>query len=66
MRKILAVICTLAAFYAIKETFIIFTSDNADVVAQRPILIVIGLSICLPLTLLSIWLWRQKNKNIEN
>jgi hypothetical protein len=66
MRKILAVICTLATLYAIKGTFIIFSSDHVDVVAQRPILIVIGLSICLPLTLLSIWLWRPKNKNIEN
>lgn len=66
MRKILAVICSLATLYAIKETFLIFTSDNSDVTAQRPILIVIGLSICLPLTLLSIWLWRPKKKNIEN
>jgi presenilin-like A22 family membrane protease len=66
MRKILAVICTLITLYVIKETFLIFTSNNAEVVAQRPILIVIALSIGLPLILLSIWLWRPKNKKIEN
>lgn len=66
MRKILAVICTIITLYVIKETFLIFTSNNAEVVAQRPILIVIALSIGLPLILLSIWLWRPKNKNIEN
>jgi phosphoglycerol transferase MdoB-like AlkP superfamily enzyme len=66
MRKILAIICTLVTLYAFKETFIIFTSKDAEIIAQRPILIVIALSICLPLILLCIWLWRPKNKNIEN
>lgn len=66
MRKILAIICTLITLYAVKETFIIFTSKDADIIAQRPILIVIALSICLPLIVLSIWLWRPKNKNIKN
>lgn len=66
MRKILAILCTLVTLYAIKETFVIFTSNDAAITAQRPILIVIALSISLPLALLSLWLWRPKNKNIEN
>lgn len=66
MRKILAIICTIITLYAFKETFIIFISKDAEIIAQRPILIVIALSICLPLILLSIWLWRPKNKKIEN
>lgn len=66
MRKILAILCTLATLYTLKETFYIFTSEDAAIVAQRAILIVIALSITLPLVLLSLWLWRPKNNKIEN
>lgn len=66
MRKILAIICTLITLYALKETFVIFTSSNAAITTQRPILIVIALSITIPLALLSLWLWKPKNNKIEN
>jgi hypothetical protein len=62
MRKILAIICTLITLYALKETFIIFTSNEVEIVKQRPILIIISLSISLPLALLSLWLWKPKAK----
>jgi len=66
MRKVFAIICTLITLYAIKETVIIFVSDNAEVIAKRPILIVIALSITLPLVFLSLWLWKPKNRNLPN
>ena len=66
MRKILAILCTLITAYALKETFVIFTSKEAEIVAQRPILIIIALSITLPLAVLSLWLWKSKNNKIEN
>jgi hypothetical protein len=62
MRKILAILCTLITLYAFKETFYIFTSDEVEIVKQRPILIIISLSISLPLALLSLWLWKPKAK----
>lgn len=62
MRKILAVLCTLITLYAFKETFYIFTSNDVEIVKQRPILIIISLSISLPLALLSLWLWRPNAK----
>lgn len=65
MRKILAVICTLFTLYAFKETFVIFTSKDAEIATQRPILIVIALSITIPLMVLSLWLWKPKNKQSE-
>lgn len=60
MRKILAILCTLITLYALKETFYIFTSNDIEIVKQRPILIIISLSISLPLALLSLWLWKPK------
>lgn len=66
MRKIFATLCTLVTIYAIKETVVIFISDNAEVIAKRPILIVIALSITLPLVFLSLWLWKPKNKSLPN
>lgn len=66
MRKILAILCTLITIYALKETFVIFTSNDAAIITQRPILIVIALSITIPLALLSLWLWKPKNNKIEN
>lgn len=66
MRKILAIVCTLITIYALKETFVIFTSNDAAITTQRPILIVIALSITIPLALLSLWLWKPKNNKIEN
>ncbi|RZK58349.1 MAG: hypothetical protein EOO87_00415 [Pedobacter sp.] len=66
MRKIFAIICTLITLYAVKETVVIFISDNAEVIAKRPILIVIALSITLPLVFLSLWLWKPKNNGLPN
>lgn len=66
MRKILAVIVTIVTIFAIKEGYTIFASTEKDIIGQKPILIVISLSIIIPLILLSIWLWRPKNQNIEN
>lgn len=66
MRKIFAVLCSLLAIYAIKETVVIFISDNAEVITKRPILIVIALSITIPLIFLSLWLWKPKNNNFKN
>ena len=62
MRKILAILSTLITLYAFKETFYIFTSNDVEIVKQRPILIIISLSINLPLALLSLWLWKPKAK----
>ncbi|RZL36799.1 MAG: hypothetical protein EOO96_06260 [Pedobacter sp.] len=66
MRKIFAILCSLLTIYAVKETVVIFISDNAEVIAKRPILIVIALSITLPLAFLSLWLWKPKNNNLPN
>ncbi|WP_293306438.1 hypothetical protein [Pedobacter sp. UBA5917] len=63
MRKILAVICTIITLFAIKEAVYVFISQEADMVKQRPILIVISLSICIPLIVLSLWLWKPRAKN---
>ncbi|RYG07636.1 MAG: hypothetical protein EOO07_27040 [Chitinophagaceae bacterium] len=66
MRKIFAILCSLLTIYAIKETVVIFISDNAEVIAKRPILIVIALSITIPLAFLSLWLWKPKSNNLPN
>jgi len=63
MRKLLAVICTIITLFAIKEAVYVFISQEADMVKQRPILIVISLSICIPLIVLSLWLWKPRIKN---
>ena len=65
MRKVFAVICTIITLFAIKEAVYVFTSTEADMVKQKPILIVIALSICIPLTVLSLWLWSPRKKKID-
>jgi len=60
MRKILAVICTLITLFALKETINIFITDEADIVKQRSIFIIIALSIAIPLVILSLWLWKPR------
>lgn len=65
MRKVLAAILTIIIILSIKESINIFTSTDKDMISQRPILIVIALSILLPLSLITIWLWKPKSKNIE-
>jgi len=62
MRKILAAVCTLITFFAIKETVVIFLSNEPEIVKQKPIYIVIALSISIPLIILSLWLWKPRNK----
>ena len=66
MRKIFAVLCTIITLFAIKETVEIFTSTEADMVKQKPILIVIALSISIPLVILTLWLWKPKNNQEQD
>ncbi|WP_316785457.1 hypothetical protein [Pedobacter frigiditerrae] len=63
IRKILAVILTIFTLYAIKETVVIFTSGDVEIVSHRKQLILIALSITIPLVVLSLWLWRPKTPN---
>lgn len=63
MRKVFAVICTIITLIAIKEAVYVFTSTEPDMVKQREIMIVIALSICIPLIILSLWLWSPRKKN---
>ncbi len=63
LRKILAIILTLITLYAIKETVVIFTSSDAEIVSHRKQLILIALSITVPLVIVSLWLWRPKTPN---
>ena len=60
MRKVFAFITTMVVAIAMKEAYHIFTSTEKDIIAQKPILIVIAISIIIPLILLSLWLWRPK------
>ncbi len=62
MRKILAILCAIITLYLIKEMFYLFTTSDVEIIKQRPILLVIELSITIPLILLGIWLWGSKNK----
>lgn len=63
MKKVLAIILTLITLYAIKETVVIFISNEAEIASHRKQLILIALSITLPLIILSLWLWRPKTPN---
>ncbi len=63
IRKIFAIIVSLIALYAIKETVYIFIATDAEIVSHRKQLIVIALSITIPLVLLSLWLWKPKTKS---
>jgi hypothetical protein len=62
-RRILALIVTIITLWVIKETIVIFTSDDADIAAKRGQLKIASVSLCIPLTLLSFWLWRPKAKS---
>lgn len=66
MRKILAIICTILTLFVLKETVNIFISDEADIVKQRSIFIVISLSISIPLIILTLWLWKPRNNQEQN
>jgi O-antigen/teichoic acid export membrane protein len=63
MRKVFAVISTLITLFILKETITVFFTDEADIVKQRGIFIVIWLSIFIPFSILSFWLWAPRNKN---
>ncbi|MBE5320992.1 hypothetical protein IM793_17640 [Pedobacter sp. MR2016-19] len=64
MRKLFAVLSTIITLFAIKETVYVFTSNEADMVKQKAIMIVIALSITIPLIILTLWLWSPgRNKN---
>ncbi len=62
-RKILALVVTVITLWLIKETVFIFTSNDADIVAKRGQLQIASVSLSIPLTLLSFWLWRPRAKN---
>ena len=64
LRKVFAFICTAITLFALKELYHIFTSSDVEIAKQRPILIIIGFSIVLPLAVLSLWLWKPKAKNV--
>ncbi len=66
LRKIIAALVTIIALWAIKETFFIFTSTDADIVAKRSQLILASLSITIPLVIISLLLWRPKPKEEDN
>ena len=66
MRKVFAVICTLITLFVLKETINIFITDEADIVKQRSIFIVIALSISIPMLLLTLWLWKPKNNQEQD
>ncbi|MCX2583564.1 hypothetical protein [Pedobacter sp. MR22-3] len=63
MRKVFAVACTILTLFLLKETVNVFITDEADIVKQRGIFIVIWLSIFIPFLILSLWLWSPKNKD---
>lgn len=65
IRKFLAVLLTILTLYAIKETVVIFTSSDVEIVSHRKQLILIAMSITVPLIILSLWLWRPKPKHME-
>jgi hypothetical protein len=62
MRKILAVICTLLALLAIKESAYLLTTSDAEILAKKTQLSIAAISITLPLIILSLWLWRPRDK----
>lgn len=66
LRKIIAVVVTVIALWAIKETVVIFTSTDADIVAKRDQLKLASLSITIPLVIISLLLWRPKPKGEGN
>ncbi len=66
MRKIFAIITTILTFLALKEGFTLLMSTDKAISGQKPILIVIAISIILPLLFLSFWLWKPKKNNSDN
>ena len=66
MRKVFAVICTLITLFVLKETINIFITNEADIVKQRSIFIVIALSISIPMVILTLWLWKPKNNQEQD
>lgn len=66
LRKAIAVIVTLITIFAIKETFFIFTTSQADIVASRHWLILASLSITVPLIIACFWLWKPKYKREDD
>ena len=66
MRKVFAILFTIITIFAIKETYYIFTSTDAEIVSQRNQLILVALSITIPLAIFTVWLWRPKRRSIPN
>jgi len=66
LRKILAILVSIATIWAIKETIVIFTSSDADIATKGPQLKLASLSIAVPLTIASFLLWRPKPKGEDH
>lgn len=66
MRKIFAIITTILTFLALKEGFTLLMSTDKAIAGQKPILMVIAISIILPLLFLSFWLWRPNKNKSDN
>ena len=66
MRKVFAIITTILTFLALKEGFNLLMSTDKAIAGQKPILIVIAISIILPLLFLSFWLWRPNKKKADD
>ena len=60
MRKILAILFTLVTIFAIKETFYIFITADSEIVAKKTQFGIVALSITIPLSLFTLWLWKGK------
>ncbi|RZK44253.1 MAG: hypothetical protein EOO90_00900 [Pedobacter sp.] len=63
MRKIIAVLFTVITIFAIKETIYIFTSTDPDIAQKKNQYSIVALSLTLPLSLFTLWLWSGKRKS---
>lgn len=66
MRKVFAIITTILTFLALKEGFTLLMSTDQSIAGQKPILIVIAISVILPLLFLSFWLWKPQNNKSQD
>lgn len=62
MRKVLAILFTIISLFALKETFYIFNTAEAEIVAHHKQFKIVALSVLIPLTLFTLWLWSGKKK----
>jgi putative effector of murein hydrolase len=60
MRKLFAVLATIATLFVIKEIFYINYSTDTEIIKQKDSLLITFISIAIPLFVLSFWLWIPK------